>query len=85
MGCSDPKMSEAVSDSKGLLDLAYIWSPFVHTSFILYPRRESEVDFWDVRYNCLSDSAVPNNAELVRMLEIREAKPSSNTLTLTPL
>lgn len=75
MGCSDPKMSEAVSESKGLLDLAYIWSPFVHTSFILYTKRRVGGEFPTLWNNCLSDIAVPSNAELVRMLEIREANP----------
>lgn len=57
----------------------------MHTYFILYTKRESEVGFWDVWLKCLSDSAVPNKTELVRMLSIHEAKPSLNKLTLTPL
>lgn len=61
-------MSEAVSDSKGLLGLAYTGSPFVHTYFILYTKREPEVGFWDTWHNCPSDSAVPNKTELVRVL-----------------
>lgn len=58
---------------------------------ILYAApRGSQVDFWgmclcDSWRNCLSVSAVSSDAELVRMLLVQEAKPSSDKLNLTCL
>ena len=90
MMCVDAKMSQAVPVSKALLDLAYILSLFVHTYFIHCTKRESEVDFWGMRlcasrHNCLSVTAVSSDAELVRMLSVQEAKPSSDKRNLTRL
>lgn len=80
-------MSEAVPDSKAL-DLASMVILFVHTYFI--SKKESEVDFWDMClraswHDCLSDTAVSSNAELLRMLLVQEAKPSSDKLNFTLL
>lgn len=82
--------SSTVPVSKALLDLAYIWSLFVHTYFIRCTKRESEVDFWgmclcDSWCNCPSVTAVSSDAELVRMLLVQEVKPRSDKLNLTRL
>lgn len=63
MGCLDPKTSEAVSDSKGLLDLAYVWS-----SFYTLQQKRVRGRFPGPVVQLLSDSALLNNAELARKL-----------------
>ena len=90
MMCLHLKVSQAVPVSKALLDLAYILSLFVHTYFIHCTKRESKVDFCGMRlcasrHNCLSVTAVSSDAELVRMLSVQEAKPSSDKRNLTRL